>query len=494
MHGGFRQRSSPSSATAGEGESGSARAPSTWRERAVSRAFAWTIDIGLVTAAIAAVVTRDVVLWFHVIFVLVVVAALELPFRQFALRLTFWSFVSSGLVIWSVHDLETPRQELTELPILTFVLVLVFLVAQSRARGLERLRQSQRDIEARAVLERDTMRTQLEESQRLDVLGRASAKTAHEMRTVLTIVRGCAAELGEEPSPTMQRKADELLAAVDRGLEMLDELLAAGRANRAPIGTLDLRQSLRQAEVLLAHLVPDGVIMRCSAQLDPLEVDLNRTSFTQIVMNLVANSVDAVGDRGSISVAVREVHRHRATAAPGLERCAVITVTDNGPGMTVPEHGDVFDPGFTTKGGAHSGLGLSMVWQIAARAGGTVEIDSNPGAGTTVSVFLPLAYGTNPPKRCVLGMVDERARALISHEFDRLGYEVHNTDEIDPMDELDAEFAVLDVDHRNESTDGARIMRVFQLDVHGPWRLPATSSEAADLVRRILMAGAASTN
>ena len=47
--------------------------------------------------------------------------------------------------------------------------------------------------------------------------------------------------------------------------------------------------------------------------------------------------------------------------------------------MTVPEHGDVFDPGFTTKGGAHSGLGLSMVWQIAARAGGTVEIDSTPG-------------------------------------------------------------------------------------------------------------------
>ena len=85
-------------------------------------------------------------------------------------------------------------------------------------------------------------------------------------------------------------------------------------------------------------------------------------------------------------------------------------------------------------------------------------------------------------------------RALISHEFDRLGYEVHHTDEIDPMDELDAEFAVLDVDHRNESTDGARIMRVFQLDAHGPWRLPATSSEAADLVRRILMAGVASTN
>ena len=70
------------------------------------RAETWAIDLGLAGAAIAAVLTRDVVLWFHLIFVLVVVAALELPFRQFVLRLTFWSLVSSGLVVWAVRELR----------------------------------------------------------------------------------------------------------------------------------------------------------------------------------------------------------------------------------------------------------------------------------------------------------------------------------------------------------------------------------------------------
>jgi two-component sensor histidine kinase len=313
------------------------------------------------------------------------------------------------------------------------------------------------------------------------------------MRTVLTIVRGCAAELGEEPSPVIRRKADELVAAVDRGLEMLEELMAVGRANRAPIGTVDLRHSLQQSEGLLAHLVPDGIDLRCKLPTAPLEVGLNRTNVIQIVMNLVTNAADAVGDRGSIEVAVREVYRHRATATPGLERCAVIAVSDTGAGMAVPDQGDVFDSGFTTKGPSHSGLGLTMVWQIAARAGGTVEIDSNPGIGTTVSVYIPLANVGRTPKRCVLRMTDERVLALISHEFDALGYEVAVFGE-GTMGSIDADVAILDARHSSEAATGALTARVFQLDDEGPWRPPANPTDAADLVRRILMAAAARSN
>ena len=141
------------------------------------------------------------------------------------------------------------------------------------------------------------------------------------------------------------------------------------------------------------HLLRDGIAMRCTRPNYPIEVGLQRTGFIQIVMNLVANAVDAVGDAGNIEVSVREVHRHRANAS-GLERSAVIAVTDTGQGVVAPEHGDVFDAGYTTKGGTHNGLGLAMVWQIAERAGGSVVIESNPGVGTTVSVFLPMAEDT----------------------------------------------------------------------------------------------------
>jgi hypothetical protein len=205
-------------------------------------------------------------------------------------------------------------------------------------------------------------------------------------------------------------------------------------------------------------------------------------------MNLVANAVDAVGERGKIDIAVREVLRHRAGAV-GLERCAVIEVTDNGAGMTAFEHGDVFDPGFTTKGGGHSGLGLSMVWQIAAQAGGTVEIDSNPGAGTTMSVFLPLADGSKQPRRCVLYLKDEHALRMIGHEFDLLGYEVHRGDDSGPSQRIDADFAVVDAGHAQVSPISTHITRVVHLDSGGPLRLPATPTDAAQLVRRIVMDG-----
>lgn len=487
MHGGSRLRSSmKASTTAATRIDGR---PGVWNERLSGgwdRAITVAIDIGLVTAAIAGVLTHDVVLWFHIIFVLVIIAALELPFRPFALRLAVWSVVSTGLVIWAVTELATPSQELLELPILTFVLVLVFLVAQSRGRSLDRLQRTQRDAQARAELERETMQTQLEQSQRLDLLGRASAKTAHEMRSVLTIVRGCAAELGDEHSPSIRHKAAELVDAVDRGLEMLDELSAAGRANRTVTGTLDLTLALRQTESLLVHLVHDGIEMRCAVPSGRIEVEFDRTSFTQVVMNLVANAVDAVGDRGTIGVAVREVHRHRNSVA-GLERCALIEVVDSGAGMVATDDGDVFDAGFTTKGDTHSGLGLSMVWQIAARAGGTVEIDSNPGTGTTVSVFLPLAKPEHRTKRCVLDVEDERAMSMISHEFALLGYEVHRADEIEPDHALAADVAVVDEGCSGIGSIDFGTTRVIHLNGAGPWKSPSTSAEATQLVRRVLM-------
>ncbi len=459
-----------------------------WHNGLKSRAVTWVIDLGLLTVAAGAVITQQVVLGFHLIFALVVVAALQLPFRPFVTRLAFWLVVSTGLVIWAVTKLETPSQELTELPILTFVLILVFLVAQSRAHTVDKLDQARRDAESRALSESGAMRTQLEESQRLDVLGRASTRTAHEMRNVLTIVRGCAAELIDETEASVRQKADEVLDAVDRGLELLNELMAAGRANRMPPEALDLAHTLQHTKVLLAHLLHDGIELRCVVPGTPLLVEIERSSFAQIVMNLVTNAADAIdasGRQGVIDVSVRELLRHR-TGALGLERCAAITVSDSGDGLDV-DNGDVFDPGFTTKSGTHSGLGLPMVWQIAMRAGGTVEIDSVPGDGTTVNVYLPLAGGAPHQRRCLVGVSDGHAAVMISHEFDLLGYHVYRAAEIGPSDRFDADVAVFDADHPPGPTIGTRIARLFLLDSAGPWRSPSTPTDAATLVRQIQM-------
>ena len=93
------------------------------------------IDIALIWVLVVTVLTRAVIMGFHVIFVLLAFAALMLPFRRFVVRLVLWMTVSTLLVVWAVIWLSTPSAELTELPMLTIVVVLVFLVAQARGRA-----------------------------------------------------------------------------------------------------------------------------------------------------------------------------------------------------------------------------------------------------------------------------------------------------------------------------------------------------------------------
>jgi signal transduction histidine kinase len=459
--------------------------PVTSRWPGEGGAITVAVDFGLIIAAIAAVVTGAVVLWFHLIFVLLVIAALMFPFRQFAVRTAFWSLVCTGLVVWAIRERNMPQEELIELPILTFILVLVFLVAQARARSHEALKRSRRDIEARALLEREAMQDQLEQSQRLDVLGRASTKIAHEMRNLLTVVRGCAAEFADEPDPTLQRRGDEVLGAVDRGIEMLDELVVAGRSTRSYNETLDLTTALQRVEPLLSHLVRSGVRLRLNVPTEPVEARLDRTGFMQIVMNLVTNSVDAIEGDGTIEVAVRVATRHRA-AVDGPERVAIISVTDSGAGLPELHDGDVFAPGYTTKEGVHSGLGLPTVWRIAARAGGTVELDSTPGRGTTANVVVPLASTPDRSRRCVLGLTDVRSREMLANELTELGYEVEDAIDGEKHWEIPIDLAVVDADHEQDGSFGARCRRIVRLGPDGPWRRPRSPVEATRLVRQIM--------
>ena len=134
----------------------------------------WPLDAGLALAAVLAVVTGAVVLWFHVIFVLVTVAALMLPFRGFVTRFAIWVSTSVGLVVWAVIFREVPSDELTELPLMSLILIIVYLGAQARARAVTDLKRTQEVLLTRTELEVDGLRHQLHQAQRLEMLGRAS--------------------------------------------------------------------------------------------------------------------------------------------------------------------------------------------------------------------------------------------------------------------------------------------------------------------------------
>lgn len=351
-------------------------------------AYTRILDVALVLSAVAAVVMRSVVVWFHVIFLLLAVVALMMPFRRFVIRLVLGMSVCSALVIWAVVSLSTPSDELAELPLLTIVLIVIFLVAQSRARVAHDRELAYQSLNLRADLELEGLRHQLEQSQRLDLLGRASTGLAHDLRNIFVVIRGCSAEPDAQSESELRASLTDVRGATDRAMGMLDDLLWLGREHLPEPAVTELRASILQVRPLLSRLTTKQTQIEVIAD-EPLRARIDRISMTQILMNLVANSADSISGRGRISVRACGVTAQR----PGetTERYAEITVSDNGKGFDRAAIERAFESGFTTKGSDHSGLGLATVWQIVDRCGGSVGIESSLSRGTTVAIRLPLA-------------------------------------------------------------------------------------------------------
>jgi signal transduction histidine kinase len=345
------------------------------------------LDVGLVGITILTVMTRAVIPGFHFMFVVVILAALMLPFRGFVIRFAVWMGVSIALLVWAVTSLDVSPDELAEIPILAVVLVLVFLVAQARAKAAAESRAANAELVQRTELESRELRQQLEQAQRRDLIGRASAGLSHDLRNVFSVIKGCTAEAAEQNvgwSEPQRSCLDEVGSAADRGLAILDELLWLGRQHDSILQVTDLSTSIRQLEPLLRRLTRRGVVLRLDIPERECLARVDRIGLIQILMNLVSNANDAIVGNGNITVSARSLITP-ATRTDGP--AAVLTVADDGRGFTSDELSTAFEAGFTTKGDGHFGLGLSTVWDIVERCDGSMQIDSSPGDVTTISIL-----------------------------------------------------------------------------------------------------------
>lgn len=394
---------------------------------------AWLLDVACAAALTAAVISRSVVVWFHIVFLVLALAALVLSFRRFLVRLVVWTGISAVLVAWSVVQGHTPAVELTELPLMTAVLVLTYLGAQARKHIVDRLVRTQDELVERTENEVEALRHQLEQAQRLEVLGRASQSIAHDLRNVFTVINGCVAELTDEMRGRQAIvRVHEVSGATDRGMAIVSDLLLSARQRSEDGGSVDLGDVTQHLEPLLRRLAGRDVTLRLDCSGAPVRARIDRTSVLQILMNLVGNATEAITGTGTITVRCEQRMRRQPGAAP--RDLAVLTVTDDGIGISDEAATQIFEPGFSTKGGDHTGLGLATVCRIAERWGGSVELDSTPGRGTTVRVELPLFQET---KRAVVVVADRRARELLSAEVSGAGYEVIATDcALDACDQL----------------------------------------------------------
>lgn len=301
-----------------------------------------------------------------------------------------------------------------------------------------------------AAEERAKLQTQLQQARRMESLGMLAGGIAHDFNNLLVGILANASMAREEAglSPGGREALDDITQAAQRAAELTRQLLSyAGRA-RVQRSHVSLPSIVVELPKVLGARVPSHVKLEVHA-VDSLTVDGDETQLRQVVLNLVTNAVDAIGQRpGVVEIAVSTME----FGAAALQQCllgrertpgryAVIAVRDTGAGMSSEVQERMFDPFFSTKSGGR-GLGLAATLGILNGHGGAIEVQSSEGVGTTVRVLLPLTKehraGTDEraaPSGAHVGggiilLVDDdtSARTAARRILSKAGYDVREAD------------------------------------------------------------------
>ncbi len=273
--------------------------------------------------------------------------------------------------------------------------VALFLITLTALRRTQRehvaLGQARAEMQRREVAEEGMRR-----AQRLEVVGQLTGGIAHDFNNLLTAVMGNVELLlrsAEEPDQVRRLGSNALLAA-RKGADLTQKLLTFARRQLVRPETVNINRLLQEFRALLTSGV--GESNSLSFELDPglYPVRLDPGQFEAAILNLVVNARDAMPGGGRIAIATANVRLSASEAAEIGELAAGdyvrVTVADTGVGMDPVTAAKVFEPFFTTKDvGKGTGLGLSQVYGFVKQAGGHVGLESRPGGGTRVELFLP---------------------------------------------------------------------------------------------------------
>ncbi len=230
----------------------------------------------------------------------------------------------------------------------------------------------------------------LAESQRLESLGVLAGGIAHDFNNLLVAILGNAelASLHIGPSSAARAQLDNIRAAAQRAADLTSQMLACAGKGRFVVQRLSLNDLVTEIAGLLQLSVPRQAQLICELAPGLPAVDGDGTQLGQVVMNLLKNACDALVD-GRGSIAIRTGLVEHPSGEPGGPR-VFLQVSDTGVGMDDKTRARIFEPFFTTKFTGR-GLGLAAVQGIIRSHGGTVEVRSAPGEGTTFRVTLPVA-------------------------------------------------------------------------------------------------------
>jgi PAS domain S-box-containing protein len=270
-----------------------------------------------------------------------------------------------------------------------------FFANDSAERRLVRVVGATRDItdEKLAAVERSELQDRLVQAQKLESVGRLAGGIAHDFNNILNIIIGCAEMAASETDPSaVSGYLGEILKAATRSADLTRQLLGFARRQTVMPRVVDLNDFVSASLKMLRRLIGEHVTLSWHPGADVWPVRIDPVQVDQILVNLVANARDAIGEAGSVVIHTENVPLSSAFMYPGLlpGEYVRIAVVDDGKGMDPETKSHLFEPFYTTKPAGHgTGLGMASVDGIVRQNGGLITVTSAVGRGTTVNVLLP---------------------------------------------------------------------------------------------------------
>jgi two-component system cell cycle sensor histidine kinase/response regulator CckA len=289
------------------------------------------------------------------------------------------------------------------------------------------------------------LQLKVDQAQKMESIGRLAGGVAHDFNNMLSVILGqveLAIEELAEDDP-VRDNLEEARTAARRSADLTHQLLAFARRQTIDPQLLDLNETVGEMLKMIRRLIGENIQLNWKPAADLGQVQMDPGQVDQILANLCVNSRDAIGSSGTITIetantTIAESADPRSPlAVPG--QYVLLTVTDDGCGLDAATLANIFEPFFTTKQvGQGTGLGLSTVYGIIKQNDGFVEVDSEPGQGTTFRIYLPRHFAAvapakqealpdQPPGRGETVLLVEDETMILNFEeklLEKLGYRV----------------------------------------------------------------------
>ncbi len=260
----------------------------------------------------------------------------------------------------------------------------------------------QGEIKERVQEERDRLESELRHSQKMEAVGRLAGGVAHDFNNMLSVIIGYAelVKASMDSLDPLYNYLVEIEDAAERSVGLTRQLLAFSRKGLTAPAQLNLNDAIGEMRKMLQRMIGEEVTFEFVPGADLWRVWIDPSHVDQILANLAVNARDAIAGQGTIRVKT-------ANVVVGPSGCATpqlaggdyvqLVFQDTGCGMDAETQQRIFDPFFTTKEeGKGTGLGLSTVYGIISQSEGQVQVASEPGRGTTFSIWLPRFQGVVP--------------------------------------------------------------------------------------------------